>query len=208
MAWRYCSHEWFILPSMLIMIALAIIYKHVHSFSETERFFHGLNGAVVALILVTAWRMGKNILTRRWQWLLALLAFVAVAVLNATVLEVVFAAGLIGIYVDTFGEKQWRRLRSFRSLAARRRAGIRVRMAKRRRRRSQDFFRNFISRPLNEPVHETNDEETVSTEREESTTFRSLSVLALGMPLLARVAAYSLSNLPAAWAVPHSAADW
>ncbi|HET6853258.1 MAG TPA: chromate transporter [Pyrinomonadaceae bacterium] len=180
----------FILPSMLIMIVLAIIYKHVHTLSATERFFHGLNGAVVALILVTAWRMGKNILTKRWQWLLAVLAFVAVAVLNATVLEVVFAAGLIGIYVDTFGEKQWRRLRSFRSIAARRRAGIRVRMAKRRRRRSQEFLRNFISPPLDEPVHETKDarpEETVSTEREESTTFRSLTVFAVAMPLFAKL---------------------
>jgi len=62
----------FILPSMLIMIGLAIVYKHVQNFSSTERFFHGLNGAVVALILVTAWRMGKSILTKGWQWLLAL----------------------------------------------------------------------------------------------------------------------------------------
>ena len=85
----------FILPSMLIMIALAITYKHVHNLSGSEQFFHGLNGAVVALILVTAWRMGKNILTQRWQWFLAVAAFLAVAILDATVLEVVFAAGLI-----------------------------------------------------------------------------------------------------------------
>src|SRR5678815_3486714 len=67
----------FILPSMLMMILLAIMYKHVRDLSGTQRFFHGLNGAVVALILVTAWRMGKNILTRRWQWILAVLAFLA-----------------------------------------------------------------------------------------------------------------------------------
>ncbi len=41
----------FILPSMLIMIGLAIIYKHIRAFPDTQRFFHGLNGAVVALIL-------------------------------------------------------------------------------------------------------------------------------------------------------------
>src|ERR1044072_5458422 len=46
----------FILPSMLIMIGLAIVYKHLRAFSDTQRFFHGLNGAVVALILVTAWK--------------------------------------------------------------------------------------------------------------------------------------------------------
>jgi chromate transporter len=123
----------FILPSMIIMVVLAIMYKHVHDLSGTQRFFHGLNGAVVALILVTAWRMGKNILTRRWQWLLAVLSFLAVAILNATVLEVVFAAGLIGIYIDSFAEKQWRQWRNLRTIVARRRARIRTRLAKQRR---------------------------------------------------------------------------
>ena len=123
----------FILPSMLMMIVFAIMYKHVRDLSGTQRFFHGLNGAVVALILVTAWRMGKNILTRRWQWLLAVLSFLAVAILNATVLEVVFAAGLIGIYIDSFAEKQWRQWRNIRTIVARRRARIRTRLAKQRR---------------------------------------------------------------------------
>jgi len=151
---------------MLIMVALAIMYKHVHNLSGSERFFHGLNGAVVALILVTAWRMGKNILTQRWQWLLAVLAFLAVAILEATVLEVVFAAGLIGIYIDSFGKKQLERWRNLRSIV-RRRGRIRTRLAKQRR---QKVFR-------------TAPEE----EREESTTFRSLSLFALGMPLVAKL---------------------
>src|ERR1044072_9370525 len=128
----------FILPSMLIMVALAIMYKHVHNLAGSERFFHGLNGAVVALILVTAWRMGKNILTQRWQWLLAVLSFLAVAILNATVLEVVFAAGLIGIYIDSIAEKQWRRLRNLRTLVARRRTRIRTRLARKRRTQRQE----------------------------------------------------------------------
>ena len=149
----------FILPSMLIMIALAIMYKHVHTLSGSEQFFHGLNGAVVALILVTAWRMGKNILTARWQWFLAVLAFLAVAILNATVLEVVFAAGLIGIYIDSIAEKQLRRLRNLRTIA-RRRTRIRTRLVRQRR---------------------------TKREREESTTFRSIAMLALAMPLVAKL---------------------
>jgi chromate transporter len=157
----------FILPSMLIMIALAIMYKHLHTLAGSERFFHGLNGAVVALIVVTAWRMGKNILTARWQWLLAVLAFLAVAILDATVLEVVFAAGLIGIYIDSIAEKQWRRLRNLRTFVARRRTRIRTRLAKQRR----------TQRRAEEPEQEL----------EESTTLRSISVLALGMPVLAKL---------------------
>jgi chromate transporter len=156
----------FILPSMIIMIVLAITYKHINNLSGTQQFFHGLNGAVVALILVTAWRMGKNILTARWQWLLAVLAFLAVAILEATVLEVVFAAGLIGIYVDSFAEKQLRSWRNLRTIVTRRRARIRTRMAQRRRTR----------RKAGEEVED----------REESVTLRSLSLLALAMPLAAK----------------------
>lgn len=157
----------FILPSMLIMVALAIGYKHLNNLSGTQQFFHGLNGAVVALILVTAWRMGRNILTKRWQWLLAVLAFLAVAILNATVLEVVFAAGLIGIYIDSFAGKQFGRLRNLRTMVTRRRARIRTRMAKRRRTRRKAS------------------EET--GEREESTMFRSIGLFALAMPVMAKL---------------------
>jgi chromate transporter len=158
----------FILPSMLMMIVLAIGYKHLNNLSGTQRFFHGLNGAVVALILVTAWRMGKNILTKRWQWLLAVLAFLAVAILDATILEVVFAAGLIGIYIDSFGEKQLRSWRNLRTIVTRRRARIRTRLARQRRR----------GRKVDEEADE---------EREESLTFRSIAMFALAMPLAAKL---------------------
>lgn len=171
----------FILPSMLIMIVLAIMYKHLHTLSGSEQFFHGLNGAVVALILVTAWRMGKNILTERWQWLLAAMAFLAVAILNATVLEVVFAAGLIGIYVDSIAEKQLRQLRDLRTIVARRRTRIRTRLVKQRRRtRSQSLFRSYLSRRSN---GQTSQEE----EHEESTTLKSVALFALAMPLIAKL---------------------
>ena len=179
----------FILPSMLMMIGLAIIYKHLRAFSDTQRFFHGLNGAVVALILVTAWRMGKNILTKRWQWVLAGLAFLSVAILEATVLEVVFAAGLVGIYIDSFGEKQIQRLRNLRTIVARRRGRVRARLAKQRRTRRKHAVDHQISSSFDEPLRRS--EEHSATEldekREESTTYRSIGMFALGMPLFAKL---------------------
>lgn len=168
----------FILPSMLMMVGLAIVYKHIRNFPDTQRFFHGLNGAVVALILVTAWRMGKNILTQRWQWWLAVLSFLTVALFNATVLEVVLAAGLIGIYIDSFAETQLQRLRSLRTIAARRRARVRARLAKRRR-----------SRKSEQPTN-------VDEEPEESMTFRSIGWVAIAMPLAAKFALlFTLSTI-------------
>jgi chromate transporter len=173
----------FILPSMLMMIGLAILYKHIRAFPDTQRFFHGLNGAVVALILVTAWRMGKNILTRRWQWWLAVISFLTVALFDATVLEVVLAAGLIGIYIDSFAETQWRRLRNLSRIAARRRSRLRARLAKQRRTRSGNSLR--VSSRFIGPVER---EDTKEEQREESTTLRSIGVLAVAMPVAAKLA--------------------
>jgi len=96
----------FILPSMLMMILLAILYRHLRYLPDTDRLFHGLNAAVVALIIVTAWRMGRHTLNQRWQWAVAAAACLTVAFLGATVIEVVLAAGVVGIFVDSFAEKQ------------------------------------------------------------------------------------------------------
>ncbi len=179
----------FILPSMLMMIALAILYRHFRDLSGTQQFFHGLNGAVVALILVTAWRMGRNILTERWQWAVAVLAFLAVAILEATVLEVVFAAGLIGIYMDAFGEKQLKRLRTLRSMVTRRRERVRARMAKQRRTRRYQFFNREEASHVEESPARINEAATdePADEREKSTTLRSIGVFAVALPILAKL---------------------
>src|SRR5258705_1949103 len=105
-----------ILPSMLMMIVLAILYRHLRSLPDTDRLFHGLNAAVVALVIVTAWRMGRNTLNKPWQWILAVLACIWVAFFSATVIEVVLAAGLIGIFIDSLSEKQLRKLVGFRGV--------------------------------------------------------------------------------------------
>jgi chromate transport protein ChrA len=143
----------FILPSTLMMVLLAILYRHLRALPDTDRLFHGLNAAVVALVLTTAWRIGRNTLDKRWQWIVAVLACLTVAIFNATVLEVVLAAGLVGIYMDSFAEKQLQRLRRIGTLAARRRARIRTRRAQRRRERSarfktHDFYGGYLTRAL------------------------------------------------------------
>jgi chromate transporter len=114
----------FILPSMLMMIALSILYRHLKNLPETHNLFHGLNAAVVALIIVTAWRIGRNTLVKPWQWYVTVLSAVAVVFFSATIIEVILAAGLIGIYIDSFAERRWHRWNRIRRLAARRRARL------------------------------------------------------------------------------------
>ncbi len=142
----------FILPSMLMMIVLAILYRHLRYLPDTDRLFHGLNAAVVALIIVTAWRMGRNTLGKPWQWFLAVFACIVVAFFSATVIEVVLAAGLIGIFIDSFAEKQLRRLGQLRGVASRRkRIAARVTLERRRRRfRATHFVGGYLTRAMAE----------------------------------------------------------
>jgi chromate transporter len=142
----------FILPSMLMMIVLAILYRHLRYLPDTDRLFHGLNAAVVALIVVTAWRMGRNTLVKRWQWFLAVGACLVVSFFSATVIEVVLAAGLIGIFIDSFAEKQLRKLGQLRGVASRRkRISARVTLQRRRRRnRATHFVGGYLTRAMAE----------------------------------------------------------
>jgi chromate transport protein ChrA len=114
----------FILPSMLLMILLAILYRHLRQLPDTEKLFHGLNAAVVALIAVTAWRIGRSTLVKPWQWYIALFSGLAVIMFEATVIEVILVSGLTGIYIDSFAERRWQRWRRIRRRAALRRAQL------------------------------------------------------------------------------------
>jgi chromate transporter len=190
----------FILPSMLMMIGLAILYKHLRDVPNTDRLFHGLNAAVVALIVVTAWRIGRNTLNKKWQWVLAVMACLAVALIGATVIEVVLAAGLVGIFIDSFAEKQLEKWRRTRSAAGRRRERIAQRMiSQRRERRRQAFIGGYLTRALAEErvrlaheAHQENVETDIGSDGNASgppskTRLYSVGVLGVAMPVLLKL---------------------
>ena len=194
----------FILPSMLLMIVLAILYRHLRNFPNTDRLFHGLNAAVVALILVTAWRVGRNTLIKRWQWVVAVLACIAVALFGATVIEVVLSAGIVGIFIDSLAEKQIQKWREARSLSSRRRSRIAARIFAERRKRSAQrthvFIGGYLTRALadervrrSELVDEEGavEDELVSPvgeqQRSSKKTLNAVSMLGVSMPVLAKL---------------------
>jgi chromate transporter len=177
----------FILPSMLMMIGLAIGYRHLRQLPNMDRLFHGLNAAVVALIVITAWRVGRNTLTKPWQWYVAVFSCLAVAAFGATIIEVVLAAGLTGIYIDSFAERRWQRWRRIRRLAARRRERMAELEAK-------NFVGGYLTRAMaEERVRRATHEDEEDTEKtnaaqppSENTRLRSVAVLAAAMPVLAK----------------------
>jgi chromate transporter len=140
----------FILPSMLMMIALAILYDRISAFPNTQQLFHGFNAAVVALIAVTAWRMGRHTSSKTWQRILIVLSFAAVIFLKATVIEVILISGLIGIGIESFAEKQLPRLERIRGFANRRQRRIRTRLTARRPRKPHRFFGGYLTEAMAE----------------------------------------------------------
>jgi chromate transporter len=139
----------FILPSMFMMIALAIFYDRFRALPNTEQLFHGFNSAVVALIAVTAWRMGKQTVSLPWQRILMIIACAAVVVFKATVVEVILLSGLVGIGVEAFREKQLTRLERIRGFASRRQQRIRSRLAERRT-KPHKFFGGYLTEAIAE----------------------------------------------------------
>lgn len=171
----------FVLPSMVMMIVLAILYRHLRSFPHTDRLFHGLNAAVVAVIVVAAWRVGRNTLTKPWQWYVTVLSVVAVIILGATIIEVILAAGLIGIYIDSFGERRWQRWRRIRRLASRRRARLEEIEQK-------NFVGGYLTRALAEERLKHLEEVAEQNAADESKTrLRSSALLLAAMPVMAKV---------------------
>jgi chromate transporter len=140
----------FILPSMLMMILLAIFYDRFRALPNTEQLFHGFNAAVVALIAVTAWRMGKHTSSKNWQRILIVLSFAAVIFLKATVVEVILIAGLIGIGIESFAERQKPRLERIRGFATRRQQRIRQRIVARRPKKPHRFVGGYLTEAMAE----------------------------------------------------------
>jgi chromate transporter len=140
----------FILPSMLMMIALAVFYDRFRALPNTEQLFHGFNAAVVALIAVTAWRMGRHTSSKSWQRILIVLSFAAVILLRATVLEVILISGLIGIGIESFVEPRLPRLDRIRGLATRRQQRIRERLGRRRRTKPHKFYGGYLTEAMAE----------------------------------------------------------
>lgn len=189
----------FILPSTLLMIGLAILYRHLRYLPNTDQLFHGLNAALVALIAVTAWRMGKTTLNKRWQWVVGALACLTVVIIGATVVEVVLAAGVIGIFIDSFAEKQLQKWWRVRNHSSRRRGRVVFRMISRRRKHSagkaQGFIGGYLMRALAEerveqaakPNNESHTSDDVDSKPSSKPTLNSIGVLVLSLPIIVKL---------------------
>ena len=86
----------FVLPSLVILIALSWVYMAWGHLPVIAGVFYGIKPAVTAIVVHAAWRIGTRALKNAWLWAIAAGAFVALFALHAPFPLIVLAAGLIG----------------------------------------------------------------------------------------------------------------
>ena len=86
----------FVLPSLVILIALSWLYVAFGNVPAIAGAFYGIKPAVTAIVLFAAYRLGSRALTNVWTWSIAVSALVAVAVMRLPFPLVVALAGAIG----------------------------------------------------------------------------------------------------------------
>lgn len=86
----------FVLPSLLILIALSWVYVAFGDVPLVAGLFYGIKPAVTAIVLQATHRIGGRALRNNAMWAIAAASFVAIFVLDVPFPAIVAAAALIG----------------------------------------------------------------------------------------------------------------
>ena len=86
----------FVLPSLVILVALSWIYMAYGQLPAVAGVFYGLKPAVTALVLHAAHRISSRALKNRWLWVIAFVSFVAIFAFDVPFPLIVGVAALIG----------------------------------------------------------------------------------------------------------------
>ncbi|CAH1903536.1 Chromate transporter [Candidatus Nitrotoga sp. HW29] len=88
----------FVLPSLLILIALSWIYIAFGNVSLVAGLFYGVKPAVTAIVAQAAYRIGSRALKNNVLWGIAAASFVAIFALNVPFPVIVAGAVIIGYF--------------------------------------------------------------------------------------------------------------
>ena len=86
----------FVLPSLLILIALSWVYMAFGNVPAVAGVFYGIKPTVTAIVLSAAVRIGKRTLGNVWLWSIAVAAFFAIFAFKLPFPLIVLTAGVIG----------------------------------------------------------------------------------------------------------------
>jgi chromate transporter len=91
-----CALMGTILPSFIAMIALITVLSAVGENRYLAGFFRGALAAAAAMVTVAAFRLGKPILKKPGDWVLAIAAFVALIVFHVNIIFIIAASVAVG----------------------------------------------------------------------------------------------------------------
>jgi len=86
----------FFLPAAILLWGLSWLYMTSGQVPWVAAIFHGLQPAVLAIVLAAVLRVGSKALKNATMWTIAAAAFVGLFILKAPFVLVVFGAGLLG----------------------------------------------------------------------------------------------------------------
>lgn len=86
-----------VMPSFMIIIAVVVFLGAIGDNSYLQGAFTGIKAAICALILVSAVRLGRQILRNAFQWILAAASFAVVGIFGVTAVWVILAGGIAGL---------------------------------------------------------------------------------------------------------------
>ena len=84
-------------PSLVIIIALASVINAVNDNHFVQGAMVGIKACVVGLVICVAYDLGKKTLKNAFQWVMAVAAFICVAIFNVNAIIVIICAALAGI---------------------------------------------------------------------------------------------------------------
>jgi chromate transporter len=91
----------FVLPSMLILLALSVVYVRFGSLPWIAAMFNGLKPAVIALVIVALQKVAKRSLNRPVQIAVAVVTFAAMFFFDVSLLVVMLGAVVLGLVLGT-----------------------------------------------------------------------------------------------------------
>ncbi|MBP3384782.1 MAG: chromate transporter [Firmicutes bacterium] len=91
-----------VLPSFIIIIAAATLLENISGSGIIAGVFMGIKAAVCALMVLTAIRLGKNVLRDPVMWFLAIMAFVLIVFFDVAAVITIILGGLIGVIYQVF----------------------------------------------------------------------------------------------------------
>ena len=94
-----------ILPSFLIILAIAMFFTAFKDNPWVERAFKGIRPVVIALIAVPMVNMARKACTTWWKWLLAVAALLLVAFLNISPIYILLVVIVLGFGVTYFSPR-------------------------------------------------------------------------------------------------------